>query len=181
MGKYKPIPAVIAERAFTRVTVDPETGCWNSTYMRAPNGYAMLSQKPRGERASIYLAHRASWTHANGPIPFGIVVDHTCFNRGCVNPDHLRLLTRRENSMRKTGDEWELGTCKWGHPDSDRRVVRWKSRKYRSECATCRKEVNDQQTAMKVYLGRVERAYGIRLTRKQREMVEEFMPDQMAA
>lgn len=176
MGKYKPIPAVIAQRAHERVTVDPETGCWDSTYMRALNGYAILSQKPRGKKASTFLAHRASWTHVHGPIPYGIVVDHTCFNRACVNPDHLRLLTRRENSMRKTGDNWELGTCKWGHPDSERVTVYWKSRKERTECGTCRKETNALMTQRDKYLRRLEHTYGIRLTRAQQSMVDEFMP-----
>lgn len=43
-------------------------------------------------------AHRVAYTEAFGPIPDEMTVDHLCFNPPCVNPQHLRLLTRSENS-----------------------------------------------------------------------------------
>lgn len=42
-------------------------------------------------------AHRVSWTIAFGDIKPGVEVDHRCRNRACVNPDHLRLATRKQN------------------------------------------------------------------------------------
>ena len=36
------------------------------------------------------------WAH--GPIPEGMVIDHTCHNKACVNPDHLRLATIKQNA-----------------------------------------------------------------------------------
>lgn len=43
-------------------------------------------------------AHRYAFEKANGPIPDGMEVDHTCWNRACVRLDHLRLATRANNA-----------------------------------------------------------------------------------
>ncbi|MFJ4166317.1 HNH endonuclease signature motif containing protein [Microbacterium sp. NPDC089698] len=54
-----------------------------------------------GRRATV--AHRISFMWANGHIPHGYEVDHMCFNRACVNPAHLRLLTHQENGQNRAG------------------------------------------------------------------------------
>lgn len=147
-----------------------DDGCWITAIPgNSVNGYAYVGGT---------LAHRAAWVFANGrQIKPRYVIDHLCFERLCVNPEHLRELTRRENSMRKTGDAWPLGTCKWGHPDSDRISLNWASRKVRTECASCRREVNTTWTQIKSALLHLERHYGITLTKRQKAMVAEFMPE----
>lgn len=45
--------------------------------------------------------HRAAWEAANGTgIAEGLVVDHLCGRRACVNPSHLEVVTQRENTRR---------------------------------------------------------------------------------
>ena len=44
-------------------------------------------------------AHRVSYYANVGDIPAGMVVDHVCNVRNCVEPSHLRILTPRENSL----------------------------------------------------------------------------------
>lgn len=43
------------------------------------------------------LAHRDAYEKAHGPIPPGVLVLHSCDNRKCINPDHLRLGTAKDN------------------------------------------------------------------------------------
>jgi hypothetical protein len=44
-------------------------------------------------------AHRVAWEIARGNVPTGLVIDHICRNRRCVNVDHMRVATIRENVL----------------------------------------------------------------------------------
>lgn len=50
-----------------------------------------------------WSAHRFAWSEVYGPIPDGMVVDHICHTPACVNPDHLRLATRKQNTEYRRG------------------------------------------------------------------------------
>jgi hypothetical protein len=64
-------------------------------------------------------AHRVSYYMFVGDIPDGMVIDHICAKRNCVNPAHLRVLTPRENSLDSRGigaQNARKTHCKYGHP-----------------------------------------------------------------
>lgn len=46
--------------------------------------------------------HRLVYVHFNGIIPPKKQVDHTCGNRLCCNPNHLELVTHKENQKRRS-------------------------------------------------------------------------------
>lgn len=78
--------------------------------------------------SSGYGPHREFWTDANGPIPMGLVVDHLCRQRSCVNPEHMELVTHSENLRRRP-------TCREGHEWTEESTYSYKG--YRL-CRICR-------------------------------------------
>jgi hypothetical protein len=125
-----------AEERFWRKVAKGER-CWEWTAYRAQNGYgqfgAVAGESPR-------LAHRFAYELLVGPIPSGLVIDHLCQNKGCVNPAHMRVVTQRENVMRSdalTAINARKSHCIRGHPFDEVNTY-WK-RDGRRECIACRK------------------------------------------
>lgn len=74
--------------------------CWLWGGSKNERGYGQFYANGK-----FTLAHRYSYRESYGDIPEGFEVDHTCRNRGCVNPDHLRLATRKQN-MENVGNSY---------------------------------------------------------------------------
>ena len=79
-----------------KYVVDPSTGCWNWTSHVNHKGYGYCQYKGVGMNA-----HRAYWIYSGRTIPDGYHLDHLCYNRLCVNPDHMEPVTPTENNHRR--------------------------------------------------------------------------------
>jgi hypothetical protein len=114
---------------------DPER-CWIWTGLLGDGGYGR-AYDPGTQRT--VAAHRASYEAFIGPIPDGLVIDHLCRNRACVNPTHLEPVTQRVNVLRGEGPTAERARrthCKEGHPLSGDNLYIHPTRGHRS-CKAC--------------------------------------------
>lgn len=69
--------------------------CWIWTGHVDPQGY--------GRYKNTY-AHRYAFELSKGkPILAGNQIDHMCHHRACVNPDHLRSVTNKQNGENRKG------------------------------------------------------------------------------
>lgn len=68
--------------------IDKTGECWMWLGSKTAAGYGAYNDK---------YAHRISFEMEHGPIEPGLVIDHMCHTRACVNPAHLRAVTIKQN------------------------------------------------------------------------------------
>src|SRR5690625_3029791 len=84
--------------AFDLRTQWTEEGCLVWTGALSSAGYGNVYFK-----GSNWNAHRLAWTLVNGEPPRELEVNHKCWNKACVNVDHLNLATRSQNAFYREG------------------------------------------------------------------------------
>lgn len=102
--------------------------CWIWIGTKDSSGYGQFGYNKKNVRA-----HRFSYELFIDNIPDGLIIDHLCRNRLCVNPKHLEPVTYKENNRRgETGKITGLKNkqkthCPQGHPYSDDNLIVWKN------------------------------------------------------
>lgn len=69
--------------------------CWNWMGCRNALGYGFFYTNKH-----TVSAHRFSYELLKDKIPKNMIIDHLCRNRSCVNPEHMEVVTQRENVLR---------------------------------------------------------------------------------
>lgn len=107
--------------------IDFTGDCWTWTASKKANGYGQFNDSGRN-----WNVHRLVFQLAGGVIPDGYHVDHLCFNRACVRPDHLEAVPLKVN-VRRQADR--ITHCPVGHPYNSDNTYMWRGYRH---CRPCR-------------------------------------------
>lgn len=100
-------------RFLERVDQAGPGGCWLWLGSVLADGYG------QARHGKDTRAHRVAHEIFIGPIPGGLVVDHLCGVKTCVNPAHLEAVTQAENVRRANAHRTH---CPHGHAYSGANV-----------------------------------------------------------
>lgn len=129
-------PRPIGDRFNEKVRPDHHTGCheWGGAKFSG-TGYGSIWCNATKTNIGD---HRIAWELKHGqPIPIDKEIDHLCRNRGCVNPEHLEVVTHRENIRRTTSvvaQNMNKTHCKRGHPFDAENTGQYDGRRFCREC-----------------------------------------------
>jgi len=106
-----------------------ENGCWLWKITKNRDGYGLTSYKNKTSQA-----HRVAYTCIIGEVAPGLVIDHLCRVRHCVNPAHMEPVTNAVNLLRSELTPMGMKTCREGHE-----LVPWYSQR---RCILCMRKHN---------------------------------------
>ena len=125
--------------------VNKSKNCWEWNGVKSWKGYGRFGICYNGVQ-TLPHAHRISFFIFNGDIPKGMTVHHKCENKSCVNPEHLKLLTEKEN--RELSGCWSAKNkrkthCVNGHEFTEENTYLYKTKnneRLHRLCKKCRLE-----------------------------------------
>lgn len=106
--------------------------CWLWMGTKSPQGYGQI-----GLKGEVYKAARVMLAIAKGPSELQVL--HSCRNRHCVNPEHLRYGTAQENADDRVVDGTNTKGSKHGNSKLTEDQVREIRASTRSKWSLCQK------------------------------------------
>lgn len=146
---FTPTDGRLGSRFRGKIEVNPKTGCWEWGDTLNESGYGRFWPASKDE----VLAHRHSYEALVGPIADGMVIDHLCRVRRCVNPGHLEQVTQAENTRRGDAGAHNAAKthCPQGHeytPENTTIIKRSKGGTDYRRCRACHREKSRQRRAL---------------------------------
>lgn len=121
----------VIDRFMAKVMPEPTGGCWLWLGAISAKGYGRFGLRGRNR-----LAYNVAYELFVGPIPDdGLVFDHVCEEKSCVNPAHLQRVTNRVNVQRYFQRRPARTHCARGHDLTEDNVYVFATG--RRECRTC--------------------------------------------
>ena len=118
--------------------VEKSNRCWNWKGSRMMGDYGMFYYNGKNR-----FAHRVAYELLVEHIPEGFQIDHFCRNKACVKPDHMDIVTTRENTQRAltgliSSAEWMIQThCLYGHEFTEENTFIYDGLRY---CLICNRD-----------------------------------------
>ena len=92
-------PSLLPEKVRNQIIMEPNSGCWLWIGTLDTYGYGQIAEN-RKAGIPVRKAHRVIYSQLVKAIPVGLVMDHLCRVRCCVNPHHLEPVTPETNVSR---------------------------------------------------------------------------------
>lgn len=122
-------------RFWSRIKQDGE--CWRWVGGTDHYGYGRLYVNKYPAKA-----HRFAYELLRHDIPDGLVIDHLCENRWCVNPWHMEPVTQAVNVTRANRKAAARRTaCSKGHPYND---INTRFTDTQRVCRICKREADSR-------------------------------------
>jgi hypothetical protein len=112
-----------------------ESGCWIWTASENGKGYGQFSVKGIPVKAHVF-----AYEFYRGAMPIGLMPDHLCRVRCCVNPWHMEAVPNKINVLRgdsPTAINARKTSCIRGHVFDQANTYTYKSRRY---CKSCQRD-----------------------------------------
>lgn len=121
----------LEERFLSKVKKTDKCWLWQGYIL--PDGHGQINRGRRGE--GIARSHMIAYELYIGKIPDDLVLHHLCGVKNCVNPFHLKPLTREEHPSKHLKD-----ACKSGHEYKEGGYIMYRGSR---RCLICRNRWNN--------------------------------------